>query len=468
MSSGPQDFENFILSLSEFINVTKLPGDTGLSSVNINSPLDQTDTIQAIIDYYAVHGGATLFFPKSDYYAKKIGLRNHVSIVSNWATFRPVKSTELDFFYVAEQGPIQRVIYRGFSVLGNSANPSQNGMNLTAKAQIIPDYTGGLWYSEIKDIRIRDFGGCGLKLYCNDGDSASGGDMANQFLRFVNVWIIRRSSTARCLEITGQLSQTKFEACQFDGDREELTGENVYINSLNTTNDQVVGPVMFDHCTFQKSYTAVRGNNANVVLSGCWFENLKYAVDTGTNSTFKVEDSHFANACRDGSGEGYGIRVGLAARLVQARNSVIGSFDNFIVKANGAVHKGISSGGGTYIYGSSPTNLPFKDTTETITVSSSTLNAYNHKVGFVAIPAGNTQLTTIVSNHFEGEELIIRVWASGDNTRTLTINNGGNIMLPNGAASIVLKQNDTITLVKQCPVGLDPHWIVIGFTGIRR
>ncbi|MNC51128.1 hypothetical protein D3C75_1004080 [compost metagenome] len=111
--------------------------------------------------------------------------------------------------------------------------------------------------------------------------------------------------------------------------------------------------------------------------------------------------------------------------------------------------------------------MPFKNTTETITLSSSTLHAYNHKVAFVVIPAGNTSLTTIVSNHVEGEELIIRVWAGGDQGRTLTIINGGNIMLPNGAASIVLRQNDTISLVKQCPVGLNAHWIVIGFTGIR-
>ncbi|MNM82359.1 hypothetical protein D3C81_943870 [compost metagenome] len=85
-----------------------------------------------------------------------------------------------------------------------------------------------------------------------------------------------------------------------------------------------------------------------------------------------------------------------------------------------------------------------------------------------SFPAGNTTLTTIVSNHFEGEELIIRVWAGGDQGRTLTINNGGNIMLPNSVTSIVLKQNDTITLVKTCPVGLNAHWIVIGYTGIRK
>jgi hypothetical protein len=98
-------------------------------------------------------------------------------------------------------------------------------------------------------------------------------------LRFINVRVFRNSSSAKCLEVSGQLGQTKFDTCEFDGNDISLGGISVDLISLLTTNDSLHNPI-----TFEKAVKDMR----NMDLSVMPYENemetgLKQAV-YGKNS----------------------------------------------------------------------------------------------------------------------------------------------------------------------------------------
>ncbi|MFB5267913.1 glycosyl hydrolase family 28-related protein [Paenibacillus enshidis] len=445
---------------SVLINVTDL-GAVG------DGVTDDTAAINNAIDEAYKQGGGTVFIPRtsSAYKAVKIGLRNKVSIISDGAKLIPVTSSEPSFMYVAEDGFIQNVQYRGFSIEANDANTSQNGMDFTAKIETSGGYSGGLWYSELRDIRIKNFSGLGLKLYCDDlNDPYPNNDTANQFLRFINVRIFRNSATAKCLEITGQLGQTVFETCQFDGNSRTLGGVNVDLVSLLTTNDQLSGPVKFDNCTFQAAQKAIKTYYVNnLVLDSCWFENLDQVVDLTSSSNATIDNCHFTNVGAAKEGTGYGVSVGTSCTVGGAGNFIVGNIDNFVVGYSTQVNRGINI---SATWGSDA-SIPLKDTTPDVSgaaIVSNTLKAFKHKIMFVHITTSPT-ISNIQSHHLEGETLVLRCWAGGDNSKILTVNGAGNIVMPNGVAKITLKQNDTITFIKTDSIGLPSQYVVIGHTG---
>jgi hypothetical protein len=445
---------------SVFINVTDL-GAVG------DGVTDDTAAINNAINAAYKQGGGTVFIPRtsSAYRAVKIGLRNNVFIISDGAKLIPITSSELSFMYVAEDGFIQNVTYRGFNLEANGANEKQIGMDFTGKPQKGPDYTGGLWYSEIKDIKISNFGGIGLKLYCNDSeDEYPKNDLANQFLRFINVRIFRNSPTAKCLEISGQLGQTVFETCQFDGNSRTLAGINVDLVSLLTTNDQLSGPVKFDNCTFQAAQKAIKTYYvSNLVLDSCWFENLDQVVDLTSSSNATIDNCHFTNVGAAKEGTGYGVSVGTSCTVGGAGNFIVGNIDNFVIGNSTQVNRGINI---SATWGSDA-SIPLKDTTPDVSgaaIVSNTLKAFKYKIMLVHITT-NPVISNIQSHHLEGEILVLRCWAGGDNSKVLTVNGVGNIVMPNGVAKITLKQNDTVTFIKTDSIGLPSQYVVIGHTG---
>lgn len=448
------------------IDVLNLPASSGLSSLKADGS-DETLKIQAIIDYYAATqanvGGATLAFPKmtNPYRAKKIGFRNGVSFESNGAILSPITSSEPDFFYIAEAGAVKYCSYDGFILSTNAANKTQNGMNITAKAQTTTsDCTGGMWHCQFSNIRITNFGGVGLKLYCDDASDAYANDMANQFLDFDNLIIFRSSETAKCLEITGQLGQTVFKNSQMDGNSKTLGGVSVDLISLSTSNDQILEPLKFENVTMQMAQTAIRTSNANIVLDDCRFENLQKAIIITNNSMATINNSYFANAGSDGLGGGSLVQVGSSSILKGDGNVVVGGFDVAVTTTSANIaHSGIDCKFSVY---GSDTELKLSNTTPNVVPVSGVMNARNYRSVFT-ISSADISLTTITSSHSESEQFIIRKWGTGK----LNVTTGGNIILPNGVTNIALCQNDTIVFMKTSPIGLTTQWVVLVHQGVE-
>jgi hypothetical protein len=96
----------------------------------------------------------------------------------------------------------------------------------------------------------------------------------------------------------------------------------------------------------------------------------------------------------------------------------------------------------------------------------------NRKNLMISLSAGNTDLTTINSQHFDGEEITFFFYASNDYSRTFTINNRvsglQNIILPYPSTSIVLKQFDSVTLRRMAlPSPYNNRWIVTSVNTYR-
>lgn len=450
----------------ERINVLNVPKSAGLASLKADGT-DETAKIQAIIDHYAATqsnvGGKTVFFPKvpNGYNAVKVGFRHGVSIESDGAVFNPVTSSEPDFFYVAEDGPIKYCSYSGFNLSYNPANPTQNGMNLLAKAEVGgTDHTGGVWDCKFSDIRITDFGGVGLRIHCDDTSDAFSNDMANQFSRFKHIRVFRNSATAKCLEITGQLGQTVFEDCQFDGNSQTLGGVSVDLISLATGNDQIIAPLKFDNVTMQMAQSPLRTNNVNIVLDTCYFENTQKAITLTNNSMAMIDSCIFSDAGSDGLGGGYLVQAGSSCIVKGDGNRILGAYDVAIALDNVSnTHSGIDCKFSVY---STTPNLKLANTTPNVVPAAGVMNARNYRSAFT-ISSADISLTTINSSHSESEQFIIRKWGTG----TLNVTTGGNIILPNGVTNIALKQNDTIAFMKTSPIGLTTQWVVLFHQGIE-
>lgn len=315
---------------------------------------DDTAAIQVAINY-AKTIKSFVYFPAGTYMITQLLLFDDVDI---WGAgqkktiLKALSSNKSSLICIGEHGPIQKAIYSGFTLDGaNGLNSAQNGLYLDAVPQDIPFYNGGIWYSHFENITIQGFAGSQIYLNAIDGL----GDVANQFLRFVNVNTYRLNTVdSRCLTAYGQLGQTVFESCQLDGPNngQNLSGStNVYlgrkfqvdgITPVTGTNSPAC--IMFVNCTSQNGDIAFLIDKCNgITFDTCWLENVNRSFKLTNNSqAVTIDKCRFANASGDGT-IGYGVFVGDGC-TANITNNVFAGTQTFLIDCGGS-HLGVTSDG---------------------------------------------------------------------------------------------------------------------------
>lgn len=319
VSTGPAAFQ----ALAEDVHTYARGGYAPVFAVDnalADNATDATAHIQSKIDAAFAAGGGTVFIPAGNYRAAGLVLKDHVHVIGagTQATFirPPAASTALGVFTLAP-GPVIYITVADLNVRTDTTNVA-NGFYLQATAKA-DGTVGGLWYSTFRNVELTGFPGAGIWLR----GGTTNFSLPNQFLRFENVVIFRKDDVAAlALRSTGQLGQTVFIGCEFDGPTVNGAGINVSIgrefqaDGVTPVGSRTGYVINFLGCTFQGAELAVYIDTAvSVQLNGCYFENNKNGIDCDTNSIVKILDCQWSNSASDGVGTGYGIRARRAARV---------------------------------------------------------------------------------------------------------------------------------------------------------
>ncbi|TMV48609.1 hypothetical protein FE783_16260 [Paenibacillus mesophilus] len=411
-----------------------------------NGTTDDSQAIDAALSW-ALTSKSDLFFPAGTFVASKIVLRTGVSIRGSGRTktiLKPAVSTEKGFVTMELPGPVQKMSITELSLAGvGSANPGQNGLHFDGVEEQIPAHTGGIWHCNFDNVDIRGFHGNGIYLRAINGR----GDIANQFLTFSNMAVFRDNHTSsRALKAIGQLGQVTFINVELDAlpaSGSISPGTNVEISrSFDASGipeeDTAPSVVTFLTCTFQRSEYGVRIDRSSTInFYNCWFENLKYAVTLSAAAAANhFNNCHFANACSDGAGGGYGIFIGAGCSANVVHNHFVGAVDRTVVGSN---HLGVELRGNLHAATAATSGI----TRQVAVGTDGSVNLANYRE--VLMNTSATTLKTIISTLSVGESITVRAWGSQG---YLIIDRGGNIVIPSDAGPIVLKNNETATFYK--------------------
>ena len=418
---------------SEKVNVI----DFGAFGDGIN---DDTNAIQNAVNYAKTIKG-TVYFPKGTYLVDGIGMKDGVSYLGENQSVNikgKSNSTKPGIFYI-DDAPVQYISMKNLTISGHENNEVQNGLHLEAIEQSIPAYTGGIWYSVFENIHIGSVNSKGIFLEAID----KRGDLANQFLTFINVKVFRPGlkNTERCLVANGQLGQTKFINCSFDSLNKSKSplglspGINVELDGISD--------MSFDLVTIQNSEIGIKGGTwvTSFNVENCWFENIGQSIVLGASSFINVHSNHFANACHTEQGTGYCLRIDGNGSGNFYNNFVYGNIDKIVINSSS---DGLSLNNNRILksnpvtQGVVPQYEANKETGE--------LNVSRHKQ--ILVNVTNTTLLKIIDRVATGEEITLRFWSSPTNFSATTITSGGNISLPFGTKKLMCRHEDSVTLIK--------------------
>lgn len=320
-----------------YLDIRYFGTEIGYPTGSVNNSLK----IQKAIDYahnneYAgneFETGRTIYFPNGTFYLQApLILKKNIKIIGEHRTFltpSPINlSSGFDYVFKMDEGIVPHLAIENISI--NLRNLYGVGA-INIKAVGNSDNVGGLWNGNFKNIFILNLNGNGV--YLEGGSLNSIGDYKrpNQFIIFENLRISRSDENFHSLKIIGQLGQTTFINCTFDGGNtnsdpniEEFTkGSNVSIG-------QGAGVVSFINCTFQSSeYGVSLSNTDNIILDNCWFEALDIAINVYNSNNIDVRNCRFANAA------GFGTRLVTNAnpqgtgRCISVENSSINIQGNY-------------------------------------------------------------------------------------------------------------------------------------------
>jgi len=295
----------WVRQFEDFINV-KFFGAFGRNG-------DYTANIQAAIDFAALNSisytndsiikGATVFIPNGDYSISSLLLKNKVSVLGESLEETRLHCNGLGSatgMFEIERGPVF-VNVSNLHCLGEGTSKTCFYFEAKGSDPANPNTTtGGMWYSNFKNIQIKLFKGDGVVL-------KGGGNflLPHQFNVFENVRVFKNSDYTHALKMIGQCGQHTFLNCQFDGFYNADTatysrGHNVYIQNSTLVTTAVAS---FINSTFQDANYGIYLEYAeNVTIDNCWFENLGVAVTTRPNcKAVTITNSRFANAAGFGS-----------------------------------------------------------------------------------------------------------------------------------------------------------------------
>lgn len=426
---------------------------------------DCSTIVNNLISYITSNGGGTLYFPKNkynQYRMSNIQLKYGVNIISDNASFKPSNDNANPMFKL-NSGAITNINYslkiKGLNILANDSNTNQTIFDFTAINN--ESNGGGLWHSQIEDITI--FGlkqnQVGINLNGVDADSV---DNVNQYLAFNNINIYRNSESSICLKVYGQLGQTQFRNCEFNGSSKNLNGYNVKMESKGTSNDNILGGIRFENTTFQASQYGVYADYCTGLnFVDCWFENLQNALYFINNSHIKIDNCHFTNLSSETLKP---IMFGNGCSLCGDNNYIQGQYGDLIRPiSNSVVSNGINAHFNMWNY----YYLQAYETTKVITPTSSELVANNNKIICYQL-TGNNLLTTIKSMLPDGESLTIYVDPTVNASYLIRINaSSTDIILPDGVDNYAIHAGQSITLKPISIVGMNTRkWVVVNTTGV--
>ncbi|MBT2722325.1 hypothetical protein [Bacillus sp. ISL-46] len=431
---------NLITKVTAIDTVTKvltLRDNASVTVTNVNIYHDDGEVINQAISDLPVNLGGTIRLPEGDYNITTLKPKTGVTLKGNsiestklWANIESVESlAEID------AGIVQRIKIEDMYL--NCDNKRKYGLYFHAQPITSSPYHGGLWYGTFKKLRIRYFTDTGLWLKGGYEE----GLLPNQFNRFEDIWCWHDPVTypgSRALKITGQVGQHTFTDSQFDGSLKG-TGTNITIGRYN---DPVMGYVAdaapaiinFITCTTQAADLGVEIDRAsNINFNGIWLEDLYRGIKISTSSwQTNIKGCHFADACSDGNGNGYGVYVGSLSTGVIEGNYILGACDIFIKGDN---HRGMKTGAN---YGGGKTSGIVKQYG-----GIGTITTYLERL--VMVSTSSTPLTTITSHLAPGEEITVLAWGAG--STTLTLQSGGNLTL-GGKTEVILREKETATFIK--------------------
>lgn len=249
---------------------------------------EDTEIFQDAIDFCS-DNNFTLKIPNGEYLIANLVLKPYIRIIGEINTrIKTLNSPNISVFKL-QRGPVTNYLYdyeiNGLYIEANENVGNQRIFDFDA-LKTLNNEGGGLWHATIKNIRIPNLTGNQVGIYLNADDNVQGVDVANQYLRFENVNIYRNSNNSTDVYIRGQIGQTVFENCEFNGRTNSITGYNVYFEDTTHANDNAFMPMLFKNVTFQTCQNALYLDKANVTLECCHFEQVTNHTITTTNSSY--------------------------------------------------------------------------------------------------------------------------------------------------------------------------------------
>lgn len=418
---------------------------------------DQSENFQRAID--AAHGSnRTLFVPGGRYTADGLILRNGSRILGAGAetsVIHAVSDSENEAVLQIDVGVAQHVRVESLGLEG-ADNEGQHGF--LVRAQRGSDGVSGLWHSSFANMRIYNFDGAQLWL-------AGGGTDALdpiQFLDFVNMVLERKPTNADSISLlmSGQVNQTTWTGGRIDAfgaQSEGHEGVNLkicpqlegYVPGFDSTSYQSakVGHThLFAGTTFQQSELAVlveRGES--ISFDTCHFEGLQNALLFRGTQGVRVDRSHFANATAANPERGYCIRAEENAQVTGHANMFIGDFGDMAASDASGASVQLSGSQGVQVAVTSGLTRELEASEEINAGASSTI-----------VLSGNGEIRTIISSHFPGTDIRIRL-TQGD----VIFTEGGNLHVgPSG--SLRLRSGGTVTFTR---FDSGPEWVVSSVVG---
>ena len=394
----------------------------------VNGIADDTDAVQQAINECANNGGGTVTIPAGTCCLRSIYMRENVTIEGasvRGTVLKALPSNEKGLITANYPQPIHRACVRRLTLDGGWINDGQSGLYMDATQQVTAPHTGGVWYSHFELLHINGFKGPSIFSRAINID----GDVANQFLEFRQITAYRwQDPSGCCLKMIGQLGQATFYQCEFSTSAggQKIAGSNVQIGRDTTATDpteadQTPMAVAFITCSFQNAAEAVNIRRAaNIDFYNCWLENIGKGFTVWESARqVSVNKTHFANACSDGSGGGYGVKATGNSTVAVTANYFFGSID---VPIWDDTAYGIDEHGnrvdGTY------TGPLTKGFTKQLNLTGNSLDSWWHRD--IMINANNADLTTLNSKLGPNEYLTIRSWNLGKYIRIVS---GGNILI---------------------------------------
>lgn len=320
------------------------------------------------------------------------------------------------------------------SFIALSGNTSQDGIKIDLSANTTLSVVD---HFRMKGVNLSGFKGHTIYL---KGPNTNNGSFV-QFVKFDHVSVVRPSSSAESLRITGNVGQMDFYSCQFDGGAKG-NGTNIYIGTESNADTTLPYSINFYSLTSQSSNIDFQGSGFNqVALYGTHQENtnIVYELDSlhtnSNNGGIIFQGGYFANA---------GVNAG-AGRILKVTTTKV-----FGARLSDSTYQSVpdrqvesTTGAEVIITNNSQSQSP-ATILATTGIDFATNPAATMNVGIyhtVMLQTSATSITTLNSQLGPGE--LITFIANG----TCQFATGGNIDFAGEASPLVLQAGQLATFI---------------------